>query len=313
MDEMTELRGLRADAPPPDRTQLLPGRQKLLHSAGRRQRLRGAARRPLTVVGAAAAAILAVLTTAQLPGGGDGTAAPPASRGGDASRSEEARSVLRKAARAAAARPDPEPRTGQWVYVKFLEGLADSPGDYPPSAAEETENWWRFEALENGWREQGSLSPREAYTVLDELPAEPEKVFAEALKWHPPTDTDDMGEARFDAAEYLLLMPLAPSEGRAKVYRALAELEGVRVVDHLVTGPTGDKAIALYYDDDDALRDEILIDPQTHRLAGFRTVQVEDPEPFLTHPELDQYEAGDVVTNDVVLDVALVDRDGRRP
>lgn len=314
MDEMTQVRRLRADAPAPDRARLVAGRERLLQAAETRPRMRVTARRRLTVVGAAAAVVVAVLATAQLPDGGDDRGAPPASQGGDAARSEEARMVLRKAARAAAARPDPEPRTGEWVYVSRFYGNEDSPGDREVPSQGKQEDWYPWRELEAGWRTDDVFSYRERYVILGELPGQPEKWFTDALGWlQPPRDEKSTEQQRYWVARNLLGTPLAPPDGLAKLYRALADMADMRVLDHPVTDATGEKAVAVYLDSGGDVREEILLDPQTYRLAGFRSVQLKDAEPPPDHPDLPVYAAGDVVSNSAVVEVALVDREGQRP
>lgn len=147
-----------------------------------------------------------------------------------------------------------------------------------------------------------------------DLPAEPQKWFAEALAWLPPPKDELRAEQqRYWVAGNLLGTPLATPDGLAKLYRALAEIDGMRAVDHLVTDATGDKAIALYLDDGGRTREELLIDPRTYRYVGQRAVHVKDAKPVPGHPDLPQYEAGDVAGNVAIVEVALVDREGRRP
>lgn len=122
MDEMTQLRELRADVPVPDRGTLAPGRQRLTEAAasGRRaRRLRADWR--LAAVGAAAAITVAAVLGTQL-----GDAAAP-SRSGPASttgtlRLDSPAEVLNRAADALEKQPTgPEPRDDQWIYTRTAQ------------------------------------------------------------------------------------------------------------------------------------------------------------------------------------------------
>ncbi|MFF1835228.1 hypothetical protein ACFVXE_13620, partial [Streptomyces sp. NPDC058231] len=117
MDDMTQLREMRADAPVPDRAALAPGRQRLTDAvAGGRRGLRLRADWRVASIGAAAAITAAALLTTQI-GGGPGsshgaTAASPLSLHSPAE-------VLNRAADALEKQEAPaEPRPDQWIYTR---------------------------------------------------------------------------------------------------------------------------------------------------------------------------------------------------
>ncbi|MCF6523361.1 CU044_5270 family protein [Streptomyces sp. JJ36] len=312
MDEITSVRELRADAPPADRARLAPGRRRLLEAAERpaaRTRLRVDWR--ITALGAAAAVAAAALAGAQLAGEGTGGGdpGPAASRVQQQYDLTDAPALLHAAADAAAARPDPEPRVGQWVYRKTVRGNETSePGT--GAVPDTQENWYQYADPEfENWKEGDDHSYRERYEFLAGLPAEPEKLWSEARDFYPSGGDEPVSAHNYRAARVLLQSWPAPPEGLARVYRALAELDGMQAVDHPVEDAQGHPAIALYRETDGPTREEILLDPDTLAYRGSRLVATGNGPVF---GERDRRE-GDVLINSAVLRTAMVDAEGERP
>lgn len=328
MDEMTQVRELRADAPTPDRARLAPGRQRLADAAAERSRGRAVrADWRLTALGAAAAVVVAVLVGGQLTGGTGEGADPAASRVVvQAPPLDDAKEVLHRIADAAAQRPDPDPKAGQWVYIKTYDGTFDEENAPPPELAEELdidvgperETWYRYAdpAFEN-WKEGDDHSYRERYEFLADLPAEPDQAFAKLRAFYP--GGGGLGESRNEhnarAAGVLAGLYPAPPEGLARLYRAMATIEGISVVDHLVEDATGQPVIAVYLKSDGPARDEMLFDPQTLEYVGQRSVATADDafDAGGEMPESERLKKGEVIISEVVLETALVDREGQRP
>ncbi|MBN3928489.1 CU044_5270 family protein [Streptomyces verrucosisporus] len=328
MDEMTRVRDFRADAPTPDRARLAPGRQRLLDAAGHRarpRRLRADWR--LAVAGAAVAVTAAALAGSQLVGGGADTAAPPAASSvrphADLA---DAATVLRRAADTVEQLPDPEPRDGQWTYIKTRQGAAENGGYQEPSTQE---SWYRYDDPEfENWKEGDDHSPRERFRFLASLPEDPEKVL-ERIRWFYPSNgarpSDDAPEAPDDAHHYRAAGVLIKSypmahQGLARLYRALATVDGVKVVDHLVEDAAGRDAIALYFEDGGkgpagfpATRDLLLIDPTTYTYLGTRSTVAEDFSEELPDGTEHGMREGQVLWDTAILRTALVDAEGRRP
>ncbi|MFP8960287.1 CU044_5270 family protein [Streptomyces nanhaiensis] len=329
MDEMTRVREFRADAPAPDRARLAPGRRRLLDAAergARPRRLRADWR--LAVAGAAVAVTAAAFAGSQLAGGGADTAAPPAA---SSIRSHvdltDAATVLRHAADTVERLPDPEPRDGQWTYVRTRQGATENGGHQEPSTQE---SWYRYDDPEfENWKEGDDHSPRERFRFLASLPDDPEKALAR-IRWFYPSDgggepSGDTPREPRDAHHYRAAGVLIKSypmahQGLARLYRALATVDGVEVVDHLVKDAAGRDAIALYFEDGEKgpagfpeTTDLLLIDPDTYTYLGTRSTVAEDFTDELPDGTVHELRKGQVLWDTAVLRTALVDAEGRRP
>ncbi|GAA3639159.1 CU044_5270 family protein [Streptomyces chitinivorans] len=328
MDEMTRVRDFRADAPAPDRARLAPGRQRLLDAAEHRarpRRLRADWR--LAVAGAAVAVTAAAFAGSQLVGGGADTAAPPAASSVRPHADlKDAATVLRRAADTVERLPDPEPRDGQWTYIKTRQGAAENGGHQESSTQE---SWYRYDDPEfENWKEGDDHSPRERFRFLASLPDDPEKVL-ERIRWFYPSNgtrpSDDAPEEPDDAHHYRAAGVLIKSypmahQGLARLYRALATVDGVKVVDHLVEDAAGRDAIALYFEGDEKgpagfpeTRDLLLIDPTTYTYLGTRSTVAEEFSEELPDGTEHGMRQGQVLWDTAILRTALVDAEGRRP
>ena len=156
MNDLDELRELRAELPYPERTRLAPGRSRLLSAARRPPRRRFAAprrnTRPILLTATAAAAAVAVaagLTGYALSAGNAPAAHPAAAPRQSAAVSQAvlAARVLRDAS-AAASRVSPKgaPSPGQWIYSKLVQY------EYPQGTTS-SENWITFDGTNSAYYE----------------------------------------------------------------------------------------------------------------------------------------------------------------
>ncbi|MFF8402875.1 CU044_5270 family protein [Streptomyces sp. NPDC014846] len=296
MDEMTELRELRAHVPAPDRIRLAPGRARLTEAARAGQWRRALWRRREFAIVAVVAAVTAVAVTASLLVGGKGTGGTvrPAATPGVRYKGVSAAEFLRQAADAVQTQPDGAvPTAKQWIYTKS----AQEPLDKAHSLLGETENWIRYDGsayayrtrdeplditkthLENGGRGD-DRSPREMYRVLIALPADGEETLKALRERDAIADSKELSQARndYDEISVLLRAHVMPAKGLASVYRALALLPGGKVIGHLIETAAGRRVIAVGYSrgenpkTGEPMRDQWLIDPQTYRLVGVRIV-----------------------------------------
>ncbi|MFF7127154.1 MULTISPECIES: CU044_5270 family protein [unclassified Streptomyces] len=319
MDEMTEVRELRAHAPVPDRARLAPGRARLTEAARAGELRRALWRRREFVIVAVVAAVTAVAVTATLLVGGTGTgrkvrpAATPSVRFKGVSAAE----FLRQAADAVEAQPDGSvPTAKQWIYTKSAQEPEDKSHSFPG----EQEVWMRYDGsarasrmrdeplhiaklhLENGG-EGDDRSPREMYRVLVALPADGEGTLKALRAQNAIADSKGVSQARNDYVEISVLLSadVMPAKGLASLYRALALVPGGKVVGHLVETAAGRRVIALDYGREDnpktggSMRDQWLIDPNTYRIVGMRLVG-----------------GGKVMGGNSVVTTAVVDRAGDR-
>ncbi|MER5524471.1 CU044_5270 family protein [Streptomyces sp. NPDC002677] len=316
MDEMTEVRALRAHAPVPDRARLAAGRALLTDAVRAGERSRVGWWRPDFVIVTVVAAVTAVAVTAALLVGGSGTArrVHPATSDLDLKRMSAA-DVLERAADVLDKEPaGTEPTAKQWIYLSMV-GKGAAHGEQP------NETWMRYDGELMAYtppdggpgltvtpthpesrRPKNFESPRDVYRFLAALPADGAGTLKALRAWNAVPDTEGAPQARDDYAEInnvLVKYVITPPRGLASLYRALALLPGVKIIDHLIDTPTGRKAVALTYDLDHKSKvrmDQFLIDPRTYHLMGVRAIL-----------------NGKVVTAVDWLTTAVVDKAGVRP
>ncbi|MGW0081667.1 CU044_5270 family protein [Streptomyces sp. NPDC003393] len=299
MDEMTQVRDLRADAPVPDRARLAPGRGRLVDAARGGGRPQGPWGRRRFVVGAAVAAVTAVAVTASVLVKGDDSGrevTPAASPGVLRTLDPKGLSAAELLDRAAAVLehepPVAEPRADQWIHTETRQEAQGANAKVP---APVSEKWTRYDgtreavetrgakghkpALRYGTRQpgrDGERSPRELYRFLSALPADGEQALATIRKANAVPDVPGEPGTQRDYGEMkaLLTAPVVPHDGLAGLYRALATLPGGEVVDHLLKTATGRQVIALRYQSAQTQgpTQEWLIDPQTCRIVGSRVL-----------------------------------------
>ncbi|MCX4394591.1 CU044_5270 family protein [Streptomyces sp. NBC_01767] len=328
MDEMTQLRELRADAPVPDRGTLAPGRQRLTEAAasGRRaRRLRADWR--LAAVGAAAAITVAAVLGTQL-----GDAAAP-SRSGPALttgtlRLDSPAEVLNQAADALEKQPaGPEPRDDQWIYTRTAQRASqgDQNGASLGPATYDPDSWVPYDnsaAAEKG-KDPDYRTARQVYRAANALPDDPARLLAEIRSFYPTGNTAEDPPEREAQHSFRAIglmaeaYPVAPA-ALARIYRAMATIPGVRVTGHLVKDAAGREAIAITRKEDGSHEQrEILIDPHDFGYAGQRFVVAEDYAQTLSDGKVERqtfrFEAGQVLTSEARTEAAVVDAKGEKP
>ncbi|MFB6782442.1 CU044_5270 family protein [Streptomyces sp. NPDC056352] len=323
MDEMTQLRELRADAPVPDRAALAPGRQRLTDSlAGGRRTRRLRADWRIASIGAAAAITAAALLTTQI--GADGpthgaTAAAPLTLDSPAEVLNRAADELAKQQAA------PEPRDDQWIYTRTKIAQREPEGG---SAAVgrfsyDPDSWVPYDnsaAAKNG-KDSDYRTARQVYRAADELPDDPARLLAKVRLFYPTGNTAESppeAEAQHSFRAMGLMVetyPIAP-DALARIYRALATVPGVKVTDHLVKDAAGRDAIAITRKEDGSHEQrEILINPRDYSYAGMRFVAAEDYEmkaPAGMKVPTEKYKAGEVLTSEARIRAAVVDAEGQK-
>ncbi|MGW1890460.1 CU044_5270 family protein [Streptomyces sp. NPDC002004] len=322
MDEMTQVKELRADAPLPDRGRLAPGRARLVETAKGGRRPRTVWARQKFVIAAGVAAVTAVAVAASVladRSDSDRTVRPAVSPGMNLKGLSAPGFLRRAAAEVEQQGPVTVPRAKQWIYVK---GIQEDSRPEVRRHIRASEEWIRYDGgaiadippfpgaklsvrtmhLENGG-EGDDRSPREMYRFLSTLPADGEKTLAAIRTAHAIGDVkgETRGERDYREISVLLDADVMPSTGLAGLYRALATLPGGKVSDHLVKSATGRRVIALRYErsgggkQGGAMADEWLFDPQTYRVVGQRFVQ-----------------GGEVLGGSSTLTTAVVDKAGQR-
>lgn len=321
MDELTEVRELRAEAPAPDRARLAPGRARLLDAARAGERRRVWARPRFVIIGVAAA-VTAVAVTASLLVGRDEArelTTPAALTNADL-KGMSAAELLERAAEVVERQPTvPRPRARQWIYTLTTDEAAAAELDEKTLAeygdwSAYAEDWIRFDGAEHAFQQRdpygkpirvhvrdmqaekgAGRTPSDMYRTLSALPADGEGALRAIRKEDALTDQKGTTRAENDYMEInrLLGAEVKPPKGLAGLYRALATLPGLSVVDHLVEDASGRRLVAL--DTGRPSGERWLFDPVTYQVVGTQDVQ-----------------DGRTTGGSTVVETAVVDKPGER-
>ncbi|MCX4520603.1 CU044_5270 family protein [Streptomyces anulatus] len=334
MDEMTQLRELRADAPLPGRAALAPGRALLTGAiTGRNRRARGLrADWRVASLGAVVAIAAAALFITQVVDTPAPRPSAPATVAGDLDLSSPATALGRAADYLDRQEVPPEPRPDQWIYLREVGGVPAQPtrkdGAEPEvkgtmEVPDPAPSWIPYDdkAAEGDESDTDYRTARESYRIAAGLPEDPEALLAELRKVFPtgsgpdgPPEAKD--EHSFRALSVLLQSYPLPPDALARIYRAMATVDGVEVTDHLIRDASGRQVIAVtrQYDGQD-IRREILIDPVDYGYAGQREV-VTRTHDVSTPGGLDPtmvYKRGDLLIDGARTKAAVVDAKGQKP
>lgn len=328
MDDLEILRALGGPDPVPDpaaearaRTALLT---RTMPEPAPRRRLGRLAWR---VAVPAAAAAVAVATLVVIENAG------PVDRGGGvvsvlpAARPANAAEAVRYAADAAAQRPFTVPRPDQWLYLDTRVTSGKGPGGFVSGGPYRTETmtyWRRIDGTQIARYRDGKLvtsptmSPIEQdggtypYAEIAALPANPDAVLAWVRRKVGGVGggtRDGEDQIAFGTINGVLRDHLLPPPVEAAFFQALGRLSGVTLVPDAVN-LDGRPALALARVQEGWLREEILLDPQTYRLIGERSVAVADH----TSTALDgrwTVRKGTVQRYELRVAAAIVDRPGQ--
>ncbi|WP_405665009.1 CU044_5270 family protein [Streptomyces sp. NBC_01166] len=323
MDEMTQLRELRAGAPAPDRSALAPGRQRLTDAiAGKRQGRRLRADWRIASLGAAVAVTVAALLGTQLLDASDPRSTGPATVAGDLDLSGPAQTLGRAADFLEDLTPPPEPRDDQWIYTRQVIGQPEpATGDAQRGKVQyDPDSWTPYgNAAAEKDGSDDDRSARQIYRAANALPADPAALLAEVRDLYPSgADTPESEGAQTFRGLGVLMesYPLAPA-ALARIYRAMATVPGVEITDHLVEDAAGREAIAVTREEEGThQRRELLLSPYDYSYAGLRFVVAEDHEmklPEGTEGIDPKLTAGDITLTEARTAAAVVDAEGDKP
>ncbi|MFH8687963.1 CU044_5270 family protein [Streptomyces anulatus] len=338
MDELTQLRELRADAPVPDRAALAPGRALLTDAiAGRSRRTRRLrADWRIASLGAVVAITAAALIATQVVD----TSAPRhghlAARAHDPDLSSPA-AALNEAADDLTRRKTPvEPRSDQWVYLREIGGTvtdrvrAGSSIRTDPSVPQAMdrsdphkphETWLKYGGEAEAKKRTPDLvyrpySPRRLHRIATGLPQDPQKLLAELRRAFPADAGHRLAGETTDEHNYRAVFTLLdqsyaiPPHALARVYTALATVKDVKVTDHLVRDASGREVIAVTRESSRMnSRQEIFIDPRTYAYAGFKEVVTKEHQAWYDGTRY----PGDVIGDLARTGTSVVDADGQKP
>ncbi|NUR91660.1 MAG: CU044_5270 family protein, partial [Nonomuraea sp.] len=252
-------------------------------------------------------------------------------------RTVRAETVLRQAALVVERRPRGQaPRPDQWIYRKTV---VDQPDDDP---VDTQEYWTRYDGTRQATRVNGGpmettdlrpdpgdddLTPEQYAAKLARLPTDPAELLAH-VKGDRHWATKPVGEAggeHPDARAFRVLSVYLeaglPPKVEAAVFRALAEIPGVRV-DVGVRDAAGREGIGLAYEPAGVVpggprrdaegrivsRSYLVLDPATYRFLGRRIDNLQDDVvgDALIAPKGTFYATAEITT-------AVVDEPGQLP
>ncbi|MFE6771615.1 CU044_5270 family protein [Streptomyces fimicarius] len=332
MDEMTRLRELRADAPVPDRAALAPGRALLtdaIAGTGGRRTFRARADWRIASLGAVVAITAAALFVTQVVDTSDPRQSGPATVAGDLDLSGPAAALGRAADFLDRQEVPPEPRSDQWIYLREVDAQQERQWAELPAEIRKKvqltytpDSWIPYDdkAAENDASDTDYQTARASYRLAAGLPEDPEALLAKLRKVFPTGSGPDGApeaedEHSFRALSVLLESYPIPPDALARIYRAMATVDGVEVTDHLIRDASGRQVIAVTRDHDQGnTRREILIDPVDYSYAGERDVvtrthEISDPHGLPSTV----YRRGDVLIDIARTRAAVVDAKGRKP
>ncbi|WP_437094065.1 CU044_5270 family protein [Streptomyces sp. enrichment culture] len=224
---------------------------------------------------------------------------------------------------AAERRPDyGDVRDDQYVYVdskvSFSQHGEGMKTKIPP--LHRLESWHSVDGTREGllretgrgeWARDPDAQPGEPgyevttnYRHLSTLPTDPEEMYRWLRKTAPEHSGQETHQAMFVLAAGLIRDAIVPPEQSAALYRAVARIPGVTIVENAVDA-AGRKGVAVAREDpDNPTRDEWIFDKKTFEFLGERSVASED---------YSDVEEGTVTSNTAVLRRAIVDEAGQRP
>jgi hypothetical protein len=154
-----------------------------------------------------------------------------------------------------------------------------------------------------------------SYEDLVDLPTDPARlaaVLTERIRANPNSQSGGRPQPAvvlFGTVSYLLQAYPLPPELRAAFYRVLTQLDGVELIGS-VTDMSGRRAVAvgILIDKGQPLaeRSELLLDPDTGRLLGSRSVLAREVPGW-------RIPAGTLISESVYLDASVVDSPTARP
>ncbi|MFE6175980.1 CU044_5270 family protein [Streptomyces sp. NPDC056464] len=301
---------------PPGRHRLL--KEHLMAEIHREEPARPGAKWLRPALAAAAVATAAAVTFVVLPASGSGGGASTQQSGATAA------AVLEDIALAAEDAGDPygEIRDDQFVYIDSKASYAryETGKKTKIFPLRRSEQWKSVDGTRAGLirqdgRGQWATEPdgvpgrpgsdlSNNYRNLSKLPTNADEMYAWLEKMGPKHAGQETPQAMFVLVGDLIRDAIVPPEQSAALFRAVARIPGVKVVENVVDA-VGRRGVAITRDDpDNPTRDEWIFDVKTHEFLGERTVAIED---------FSDIKRGQVVGKTAILDRAVVDRAGQRP
>jgi hypothetical protein len=212
-------------------------------------------------------------------------------------------------------------RDDQFVYLDSQVSNAEAAdGEFTVRPLHRLEMWMSVDGLHTGMgREAGredwdlptdvkpggegwEISP--AYNHVKTLPTDADGMYRYLYETAPKYSGQERYQAMFVLAADLLRQSIMPAEQSAALFRAVARIPGVTMIEN-ATDAAGRHGVAIARKDpDNPSRDEWIFDKETHEFLGERSVATDD---------IADVEEGTVISDTAVLRRAVVDRAGQRP
>ncbi|MFI6285712.1 CU044_5270 family protein [Streptomyces sp. NPDC051018] len=275
---------------------------------------------PVTALAVTTALVVGVITDDGI--GSDKAKAPTVRL--DTDSTGNVATTLNLISQAAAKQTIPEPKPGQYIYIKsrvsFLsqEISADSGKAKVQIDKPYLREVWKSPDDKKGWlidegRFKNGISldddytgpPMSGYNYLKTLPTDPDVLLKKIYK-----DSEGQGKSRgrharaFTAIGDLLREELAPPKVSAALYQAAAKIPGVVVLNKAEDGFGRDGIAVAHKDQSDGSRSEWVFDRATYAYLGERVVQLKG---------VDGVKPGTVTGRTAILERAVVDAKGQRP
>ncbi|TDD87394.1 CU044_5270 family protein [Actinomadura rubrisoli] len=313
MNELQQVERLRAEVP--DDLDLTAARARFRDGMEKRPPRRLV--RPLLMSAATAAAAAGALAVALLVAPDSGPKTAPVAN---------VSLLLNRAADAALKDPLPTPRPDQYIYIELQETQpADATGSEGWLGRQHTQLWQSVNGARPNYARHLQLSPlpipgRPLPPAAKRQPSiAPEELLAEPCGIRPPLDRPyldalpadpgallrlmdgaggdgDRGDRLWESASNLLVSSAAPPPVQAALYRAIARIPGVRLVDRSEDA-AGREGIAVARVNG-AIRTELIFDRTSYAFLGERGVVVSTG---------DDGPAGALVSSSAVLRVSVAD------
>lgn len=263
---------------------------------------------------AAAVAAAAAVTFVLLPSSGGGAENRPPGK--------ETVALLEDIALAAEHEKSYGPiRDDQFVYVDSTVSFSQSDGGkVTVQPLHRLEMWMSVDGLHTGmgretgrgtWKLEPDVKPGQTgwevsafYNHVKTLPTDADAMYDYLYKTAPKYSGQERYQAMFVLVGDLLKESIVPPEQSAALFRAVARIPGVTVVEN-AEDAAGRHGVAIARKDpDNPSRDEWIFDRESYEFLGERSVATDDYADI---------EEGTVTSDTAVLRRAVVDKAGQRP
>lgn len=270
--------------------------------------------------GLAAAAVTGITVVENLGNSGPGHKGPGVVLHGPVANAAD---LGNRAAQAAQARPFTAPRPGQWIYIETrsapLAHTGAPNGPVTPKRRHTTARWTRADGRQQATvAANGKLTidnllpaePRSDYAYLSSLPTDPDRLLA-TLRASATEPVGPHDQVVFSNIGVFMRDGLLPPKVQAALFQVLPRLRGVHLVRQ-ATDAAGRTGLAFAVTKEGYLRDELILDPNTYRYLGERSIVVKNHVSHGLDGDL-RSRKGQIVNWGAQTRIGVVDRPGQRP